>query len=53
MLDMLMDISAGVGDDDGLDNWDFLFIFLSPLLADEKEDDSLTLLFLLKTLENT
>ena len=43
---MLMDIFAGVGDDDGLDNWDFLCLFLSPLLAAEKEDDSLALIFL-------
>ena len=37
---MLMDIFAGVGDDD------ILCLFLSPLLAAEKEDDSLALLFL-------
>ena len=46
VLDMLMDMLAGVGDDGWLDNWDILFIFLSPLLAAEKEDDSLALLFL-------
>ena len=53
MLDMLKVILARDGVDAGLDNWDILFIFIFPLLAAEKEDDSLALLFLLKTLEHT
>jgi hypothetical protein len=39
VMDMLMDLLAGVGDDAGLDNWDILFIF--PLLAAEEEDNNL------------
>ena len=44
--DMLMDVFAVVGDEDGLLNWDFLCLFMFPVLAAEKEDDSLALLFL-------
>ena len=46
MSGMLMDISSVVGDDAGLLNWDNLCLFLLPLLAAEKEDDCLALLFL-------
>ena len=43
---MMMDIFAVVGDDAGLLNWDILLL---PLLAAEKEDDCLALLFLFQS----